>query len=201
MIVCWHGTSAENAESIRQHGFRPGTWFAEHLEDALAFGGNHIFSVCFDFDKAPGWQFVASEEIPIERIIEYKIYTVDEIYHNEQLGKKIFESNMSKINTSKCDEFTNVDDIIHFLNKLIEIDKDAIQSLVENRVSCNEELANHPTVRVSSNENSVGIIGIINGLFGIDNNGRGPITCVIDDDTGKLVKFIRTDSINNEQRQ
>jgi surface antigen len=35
----YHGTSLENLISIMTTGFRAGTWFARHMEDAFTFGG------------------------------------------------------------------------------------------------------------------------------------------------------------------
>ena len=37
-FVAFHGTSAANAESIHQEGFRAGTYFAFDVKDAIAFG-------------------------------------------------------------------------------------------------------------------------------------------------------------------
>ena len=81
-----------------------------------------------------------------------------------------------------------IDDAINFLNELIARDEDAMTSLVNQRVICNENMAFHPTVQVGINENKeyiVGMIGILNGLFGINTNKYGYITFVFRED-GKL---------------
>lgn len=63
MLYCYHGTNEENAKLILETGFRPGTYFAHHLEDALAFGGKYVFRVEFEEDKfsyaedRDRWQF------------------------------------------------------------------------------------------------------------------------------------------------
>ena len=66
-----------------------------------------------------------------------------------------------------------------------------MQQLVNFRVKCNEPLAEHETIQVwsVSEECYVGLMGILNGLFGIDENGWGFIAAVFDDDSGKLTGF------------
>lgn len=86
----------------------------------------------------------------------------------------------------------SIDDTIAFLNELMAIDPDAMAQLCISRVPCNEALADHPTVQVAPEDQgySVGILGIINGLFGVDGSGWGPIERVID---GRVtVRFRRT---------
>ena len=43
--IVFHGTDKKNAEAILENGFKKDTYFALHLEDALEFGGQYIFSV------------------------------------------------------------------------------------------------------------------------------------------------------------
>lgn len=63
MLYCFHGTNEENAKLILETGFNPGTYFAHHLEDALAFGGKYVFRVEFNeskfsnCDDCDRWQF------------------------------------------------------------------------------------------------------------------------------------------------
>ena len=98
-------------------------------------------------------------------------------------------------------ENISIDECIKFLNDLIKLDMQAILDLCQNRVSCNEKLADHPTVQVDAKEGKhwIGLIGILNGLFGIDDkSGMGPIGAVLDDpEEGKqrwkiLTRFTRT---------
>jgi len=87
-----------------------------------------------------------------------------------------------------------IDDAINFLNELIALDEDAMTELVNQRVICNEGVAFHPTVQVGINENReyiVGIVGILNGLFGINTNKYGYITFVFGDN-GKLSHVRKT---------
>jgi hypothetical protein len=88
-------------------------------------------------------------------------------------------------------EIIALDDVVKFLNELLEIDKPAIAALLANRVPCNQALADHPTVQVHSQHGgySVGMFGIINGLFGTDEKGCGQLRYVFDD--GQLIRFER----------
>ena len=67
--IWYHGTSQENVCSILAHGFREGTWFARHIEQALKSGGSEIFGVRVAFEAAPSkWQVCASNPIPASSI-------------------------------------------------------------------------------------------------------------------------------------
>jgi len=97
-------------------------------------------------------------------------------------------------------ETITVDEVIDILNGAIVMDREAIDALVNQRIECNESLADHPHIQVRPGKSlsgtaiwSVGLLGILNGLFGIDDiSGYGAITAVINDDSGILEKFIRT---------
>lgn len=99
--IYYHGTNQKSAKQILKTGFNKGTYFADHLEDALGFGGNHIFSVAIDFQfgrgrrsKSFSWQVVSANKIPAEKIVEYKIYQKPKkIFSNEKLRKEVFNSN------------------------------------------------------------------------------------------------------------
>lgn len=84
------------------------------------------------------------------------------------------------------------DDAIALLNDAYASDPGAMARLVEARVPCNEELADHPTVQVGHRNNSytVGLMGIINGLFGVDVRGNGIIAASYDDNSN-LTGFIK----------
>lgn len=78
-------------------------------------------------------------------------------------------------------EQITIKEVIGFLNQLVLIDPDAIRMLIETRVACNQTLLDHPTVQVLAREEmdgiagEVGVLGPINGLFGADDEGWGPI--------------------------
>lgn len=89
-----------------------------------------------------------------------------------------------------------VERALDYLNSLVEADPDAITALCETRVSCTEELADHPVCQIASTEDgrpSVGMLGVLNGLFGAipsgDKAGWGFITAAYDDETEKVTGF------------
>ena len=64
-----------------------------------------------------------------------------------------------------------IEDAVRVLNEALEADPVAISVLFTHPVPCNSKLANHPTVQVSKEGDSVWhvrLLGIINGLFGVD---------------------------------
>lgn len=90
--------------------------------------------------------------------------------------------------------------VVALLNQLTSLDPQAMNGLVKARTICNSKLAQHRTVQVQQHKNKVdyevGLLGILNGVFGVfpsgKNKGRGPITAMIDDKTGRLTGFVTT---------
>ncbi len=81
-------------------------------------------------------------------------------------------------------------DAVDFLNCLLAFDSKFVSRLVGARVPCNVNIAEHPTVQVGGSHESetgyeCGFLGVLNGLFGIDAEGRGPIRAVLN---GSLVE-------------
>ena len=64
--VWFHGTSPENADLIEKSGFREGTWFSAHMEDAIEFGGPCVFwvKVTFERESLDGWQICCANALP-----------------------------------------------------------------------------------------------------------------------------------------
>jgi hypothetical protein len=87
----------------------------------------------------------------------------------------------------------SIDDVIDYLNELLALDGQAIAALVANRVPCNELLADHRSVQVQVKHGVfyVGLLGVINGMFGTIDGVNGPVATVFDD--GRLVCFARRD--------
>ena len=88
------------------------------------------------------------------------------------------------------------DGLVKYLNELLAIDQDFVSRLVDHRVTCNEQLARHPSVQVGKSEGDyrAGFLGVLNGYLGVIDRGPrrgwGPITAVLED--GKVVRFQRT---------
>lgn len=99
MKIWFHGTDPEAAEQISGNGFRPGTWFAEHLEDALEFGGEVIFEVALEHKpvKEGNWQMCVAEGVPFDAIVSITRYHADCTLENEALRKAVFESNQRPV--------------------------------------------------------------------------------------------------------
>lgn len=80
--------------------------------------------------------------------------------------------------------------IVAFMNELVKADHEAITSLINNRVECNEALAQHPTIEVMLLDNKylVGLLGILNGICRTNDKSAGPI-CAAFEDNGNLAFF------------
>jgi hypothetical protein len=80
---------------------------------------------------------------------------------------------------------------VALLNEAFALDPAALEILLSCRIYCNPALANHPTIQVapSSGERwpTVGPLGLLNGIFGADANGRGYVAARYDE--GRLVGF------------
>lgn len=75
----------------------------------------------------------------------------------------------------------NINDVVNLLNDALKVDPQAVTALINTRVQCNNELADHPTIQVGlfDGEYRVGLLGILNGIFGIADDGWGPIAVII----------------------
>lgn len=87
------------------------------------------------------------------------------------------------------------EDAIRVLNEMLEADPRATKVLVENRVPCNKDLAEHPTIQCGAYPDGegpvkVGLMGVINGLFGADDDGWGCIAAIVEED-GQILRFER----------
>jgi hypothetical protein len=82
-------------------------------------------------------------------------------------------------------------DVVQMLNEATKADREAMTRLVESRVGCAPPLADHPTVQVTDDGNgdSVGMLGILNGIFGVDSTGSGAIAAEFDE-SGELKGFL-----------
>lgn len=103
---------------------------------------------------------------------------------------------------TKDERLQLANDFIRVLNSAFECDKDALHKLTEFRVRCNAALAQHPTIQVRTQEESsnsgvaklvpvhrIGLLGILNGLIGIDDFGNAYLAGSYDNQ-GKLVRFM-----------
>ena len=96
-------------------------------------------------------------------------------------------------------ESVTIDGAVKLLNEMLAADVGATAALIANRVPCNKALADHPTIQVHRQHDVtfVGLLGVINGLFGVDSDDEWPIGYVFDNeadpsnDGKRLVRFMR----------
>ncbi len=90
-------------------------------------------------------------------------------------------------------EQVSIDDVIALLNQATELDRAAISALLATRVPCNRELSDHPTIQSGATETGfeVGILGVLNGIFGTDERGWGPIAALVEPDLTTVIRFER----------
>ncbi|MFA5572280.1 MAG: hypothetical protein WDA42_04170 [Candidatus Bathyarchaeia archaeon] len=81
--------------------------------------------------------------------------------------------------------------ITKLLNTLLTLDPTATRNLVEQRIPCNDALANHPTVQVmvEDGKTSVGLLGVLNGLCGSDAIGGIIVAKFKDPECQHLMEF------------
>jgi hypothetical protein len=92
--IWYHGTTEDAARSILREGFRAGTYFAEHLEDAVWFGGGFVFEVAFPatWTSEAGWQMTVAERFSPDRIVGLWRFTPEQLHENAALRTAVFES-------------------------------------------------------------------------------------------------------------
>ena len=98
----------------------------------------------------------------------------------------------------KRDEVT-VEQVVELLNQALEADDVALTDLIQTRVACNEKLAKHSSIQVGLAPGcdqgdkklfyEVGILGLLNGLFGIDEKQWGAIAAEMDK-AGHIHRFV-----------
>jgi hypothetical protein len=71
----------------------------------------------------------------------------------------------------------NLASLIVFLNQINDLDPSVLPALIAYRVPCNKEVGEHPTIQTGKTKDGyeVGILGILNGLFGVNEDGWGYI--------------------------
>ncbi len=99
VVIVYHGTSMANSRRISKEGFKIGTYFAKHLEDAIGYGGLYIFEVAYPTHLIPkqNWQYITSEDVLPEFIIRLTKYNLSKIvYDNMVLRHMVAISNSTK---------------------------------------------------------------------------------------------------------
>lgn len=89
--IVFHGTKKENIDDILKKGFKPNTYFALNLADALEFGGEYIFYVILKLDeKDKNWQPRCKRQLQPTRITRLIKVNPKMIYENDDVRIKFF---------------------------------------------------------------------------------------------------------------
>jgi len=122
---------------------------------------------------------------------------------NETTGQPEQTPIRQEVSGSACTDLLSgslVDRFLDVLNRAVTSDVEAMTAIIESRVPCNQALADDPTIQCGGYDGepyTVGPLGLINGLCGIDpNTGYGAIQMVIDDETGQIRHFERCPKAN-----
>lgn len=113
------------------------------------------------------------------------------------------------------DPMKNVDEVIALLNEALHLDRIAVTDLFGKRAWCNRALADHPTIQAAGVDLSrevmgagppnlagphcVGVLGLLNGIFGVDADDWGFLSMVFGDDD-LIERFERTPEDHGRQR-
>lgn len=89
-----------------------------------------------------------------------------------------------------------VKDVIDLLNAILAVDPQCTQGLIMSRMQCNDAILEHPTIQAvrRGSSKSVSTLGLLNGLFGVYDDGpkvgHGPIVADVEDVLPhKLIRF------------
>lgn len=81
---------------------------------------------------------------------------------------------------------------VHSLNRALQVDPQALHELVEHRVPVAPLMASATAVQCEMPEEGIarmGVLGLINGIFGVNKEGRGWIRAVFDASETMLLRF------------
>jgi hypothetical protein len=83
-------------------------------------------------------------------------------------------------------------DACNMLNELLKLDYECTAALIRHHECCNKSVTEHPTIQVQcygkDKHPLLGIVGVINGMFGIREDGMGAI-CYESDENDKILGF------------
>ena len=87
-------------------------------------------------------------------------------------------------------------DVCDLMNELLKLDYACASGLISYHQPCNKAIADHPTIQVrqyGDEEPTVGILGILNGIFGVREDGMGAICYEFDNDKIMGFKLLEAD--------
>ncbi len=98
-IIVYHGTKVVEARKILKEGFKEGTYFAKHLEDAIGYGGNYVFEVAYLYSMTSKLPIIfrCQQNVPSEFIVQLTRYNPSKvIIDNMVLRHRVKISNSTK---------------------------------------------------------------------------------------------------------
>jgi len=102
VLIVYHGTNWVNAKKILAGGFKEGTYFSIHLEDALGYGGGCVFEVAYPVFLIPKrcWQFRTQNGVLPEFIVRLTKYNQSRIIYDDMvLRSSVCISNSTRAET------------------------------------------------------------------------------------------------------
>ena len=83
---------------------------------------------------------------------------------------------------------------VEVLNRIHTADPTVLEALVNHRVPCNQAVVDDPTVQVGLGDcwgpvATVGLLGILNGIFGVREDGQGYIAAWRGSESGRIERF------------
>ena len=99
---------------------------------------------------------------------------------------------MSLEDTHMSSKPVTVAEAVAVLNRLVAADPDAMSALVNHRVPANQALVDDPTAQCGTYEGvaRIGLVGVLNAIFGADEKSWGYIMVQVDEETGFAEYFL-----------
>jgi len=104
----------------------------------------------------------------------------------------LFREREREKKNSMLRRFITVEDVCSLLNEFLKMDPVCATALISHKEACNEAVTKHPIIQVFQYENEppkVGLMGLLNGMFGVRDDSRGAICYEIDSGTNKIISF------------
>lgn len=116
----------------------------------------------------------------------------------EQEYFRVREELKEQIREEVQEELRN--DAVRVLNEAFELDKGGLKALFRVKVATNDALSDHPTIQVLERPDNkgtytLGVLGLLNGILGVDENSCGFVAGLFDDETDELVGFSRYNAV------
>src|SRR5882757_6624388 len=98
MRIWFHGTERDAAQKISEFGFSAGSWFAEHLEDAIEFGGPYVFEVALAQKPVVdgNWQMKIADPVEARSIVRLTHHSSAVLEDHPERRTAVFEASEGK---------------------------------------------------------------------------------------------------------